>query len=572
MTYLVLARNHLGSAGKPSSALNTLVADSTDTAAQLVGSPELWVSLSAEERMAIYVEQLKISTHTELGKALYDGLPEDERRPLDLFLRLGCAMHKDLNSVKGGNSAMMLSWGDLGAVPPILLANKENASALRGVDIETIMAASSLLSTEDLSPAELQALESSTRGGVKLTSLAGALFNHKDDKKGHHDTYSYYFREVVGQPLRFPDTSNTRYGSHCAAAAELLVHREHYLRFLEVVRDRKERTGFNHMEENVFRGLQDVPTLTELAVLALYGQAVTYPYLRTARRFQNGLKLGPFHDQLKSHIEKLIETPDLLLDASASASTAALDGEEWEHPDVVAAILKLVPELPHIREVLLAFLEGTKTTWARFTVEFAKGGAIDSATETELDRAFLLPTNDHNEGALGGYRLWSRKCPNGSEAYFNALTMYHQNGTEEFMDAHLSSLDDQKHIRAAARDLDSSGHERTRRKALVQHNIAVANQRSRERLEKQRKADAAMEKIRLTVLILDLAVVDSLKNTALDEQLEVYRKRQAEQDPLVPMKSKVTRRAEKLEALKAAIARLQSRAEATAAPGPVSGN
>ncbi|KAJ2977047.1 hypothetical protein NUW54_g11471 [Trametes sanguinea] len=446
MTYRFLARNHLGTSepGKPAgAALQKLITAASTAAVDASGGPDAWAVLSPEAQTAIYIDKINAATAT-LGKSLYESLPAEERRPLDLFIRLGCAMHKDLNSVKGGSSAMAMAWGELGTTPPLLLTNKENTSALKGVDLDVLAAASSLLSTEDLTAAELRALESSTRGGVKLTSLAGALFNHKDDKKGHHDTYAFYFRETVGQPLRFPDTSNTRYGSHCAAAAELLVNREHYLRFLEVIRDRKERPGFNNMEENVYRGLQDVPTLTELAILALYGQAISHPYLRTTRALQNG--------------------PELLLSNSRgdkSCKTAAMGGEEWERPEVVAAVLALASTLPHLRDVLHAFLTGALHTWERFTAEFATGGAIDLATEEELDRAYLLPTNDHNEGALGSYRLWSRRYPNGSQAYYNALAKFFHNDMEAFMEMHLANEEDQKDMRRAACAMDSSGHEAT---------------------------------------------------------------------------------------------------------------
>lgn len=47
-----------------------------------------------------------------LGEEVYEALPEAGKRDLDLFVWAGCSMHKDLNSVKGGNKAMM-SYGGL---------------------------------------------------------------------------------------------------------------------------------------------------------------------------------------------------------------------------------------------------------------------------------------------------------------------------------------------------------------------------------------------------------------------------------------------------------------------------
>ncbi|CDO74216.1 hypothetical protein BN946_scf185043.g268 [Trametes cinnabarina] len=257
ITHLVLGRDHLHEnldSPASSSTLGRLLQHAAASAVSIAGRGTAWAALPADVQMASMVESTKQAT-MDLRRDLYEALPDEEKRPLNLFLRVGCTMHKDLNSVKGGNAAMMAAWTDLELKPPILLANKENASALRDIDVDAVIGASSLLLNEDLTAAELCALESSARGAVKLTSLAGALFNHKDSKKGHHDTYNFYFREVVGHSLRFPNTSNTCYQSHCTAAAELLVHHQQYLNFLVIIRDRKERPGFNHLEENVYKGL-----------------------------------------------------------------------------------------------------------------------------------------------------------------------------------------------------------------------------------------------------------------------------------------------------------------------------
>jgi hypothetical protein len=68
---------------------------------------------------------------------------------------------------------------------------------------------------------EQHALDNTTCGGVKAASIAGAIFNHKDDKKGQQHTFSWWCQNH-GIPSTFPDTSNTRYGSHCDAAAVLI--------------------------------------------------------------------------------------------------------------------------------------------------------------------------------------------------------------------------------------------------------------------------------------------------------------------------------------------------------------
>ncbi|KAI0724950.1 hypothetical protein C8Q72DRAFT_749613, partial [Fomitopsis betulina] len=101
-----------------------------------------------------------------------------------------------------------------------------------------------------------------------------------------------------------------------------------------------------------------LPTLTELAVLALYGQAVGTPYILIARTTQNGLTFGPLHDRVKRHIAKLIEDPDLLLGPSATYETGSLDAIAWVRPDVILAIREMSPRLPVLRPMLVAFLKG----------------------------------------------------------------------------------------------------------------------------------------------------------------------------------------------------------------------
>lgn len=113
---------------------------------------------------------------TSLGNEAFDSLPAVENRALAVFLWSGCCMHKDQNSFKGGNTAMMATWKELRLISPIILANKYNAATIHNVVA---------LEKRDapITNAEIAALETSTFGGVKLAALAGAIFNNKDDKK-----------------------------------------------------------------------------------------------------------------------------------------------------------------------------------------------------------------------------------------------------------------------------------------------------------------------------------------------------------------------------------------------------
>jgi hypothetical protein len=74
-------------------------------------------------------------------------------------------------------------WEKHKQTPPILLANCDNAAVL----------ADMVSDSNTITPAQERAFESTACGGIKATQLAGALFNHKDDKKGHHNIFRFWW-------------------------------------------------------------------------------------------------------------------------------------------------------------------------------------------------------------------------------------------------------------------------------------------------------------------------------------------------------------------------------------------
>ena len=76
--------------------------------------------------------------------------------------------------MRGGYATIMKWWNENKIEPPILLANRDNAAV-----IKVLESGSDNVAT----PAQQRAFEMTSRGGVKTTQLAGAIFNHKDDKK-----------------------------------------------------------------------------------------------------------------------------------------------------------------------------------------------------------------------------------------------------------------------------------------------------------------------------------------------------------------------------------------------------
>ena len=108
-------------------------------------------------------------------------------------------------------------WKEHDIHGPIILANQDNDAVLEERD-------HTIAHRDEVSPAQEQALNQSTCGAIKTAQIAGAIFNHKNDKKGHHDFFHDWWRKHVNIPLTFPDTSNNHFQLYCYAAAALLLY------------------------------------------------------------------------------------------------------------------------------------------------------------------------------------------------------------------------------------------------------------------------------------------------------------------------------------------------------------
>jgi hypothetical protein len=139
---------------------------------------------------------------------------------LTYFVWAGCGCYKDLNSVQDGYFAMSRWWKEHKQIPPILLANCDNAAVLADV----------ASNNNTIIPAQEQAFETTAHGGIKATQLAGALFNHKNNKKEHYNTFCFWWQENVGGQFTFP---NTRFGSYCDGATAILAHLLQFTAYLE---------------------------------------------------------------------------------------------------------------------------------------------------------------------------------------------------------------------------------------------------------------------------------------------------------------------------------------------------
>ncbi|THH13279.1 hypothetical protein EW146_g6916 [Bondarzewia mesenterica] len=465
----------------PSKLIAILCRVMSDTVQQ-AGGPAAWEALLADEKTRRHVE-IEQEVCITYGQDAFNTLSEDEKHITGLCIWAGCCMHKDLNAVKGGDKMMRAFWTKEGLEPPLLLLNRDNRAAMSSGDSAT--------------KTRIEAV--SERGAVKTTSLAGTIFRHKDDKKGQQDNFRVFFEQTFGFIVTFPDTSNTRYGSHLLAALVLLIHLIFFIQFLEIVRDSKEKVGFNNLENNLYMALHDVSTLTELAVLVLYFLSVSAPYVAFVRgkdgqeHSLNALDLGPFHAKVIAHCEAIIINPELLLALNASAVRSTLDGKDWVHPEGWYAVQQLLPFLPHLRGALVAFFQGAVETWRNFSSEFAEGGHITSATAEQRQQADMPATNCRNEGQLGRWRVSARHAPNKSVWSHNGQTMYKVNGVRNFA-RQFTVPADRAYARRRVRTLEGSGKEKKARMIHAAHANAKVIQKRQKAADLKARRVAREEK------------------------------------------------------------------------------
>ncbi|KAF7310617.1 hypothetical protein HMN09_00604500 [Mycena chlorophos] len=324
----------------------------------------------------------------ELGEDEMEKLPEDDRELLTLYVWTGCMMHKEQNSLKGGCTAMSGEWARLGLQQPCNLANKASKDAMAALRKALYPESGD----KELTDEQMATLGSLSFGGVKLTSLMGAILSNASDKKGQGDSALIFLEHHLGQ-----------------AAGELLVHLDLYRNLLEHIRDKKTKTGWTNLEANCHTALFDAPTLTELCVMALYQQAITHPHVHRAssrrrdpecRRAWTSSRRCPSALRSSHRGPRPSARPDDDCHVHGRSTASHSCG-----PQVVAAVKKLSDEgqVPHLREIFIAFVRGAQETWIRFSSEFAPKGLIDGLPPMLLARVHLKPSNCDNEGALGEF-------------------------------------------------------------------------------------------------------------------------------------------------------------------------
>ncbi|KAJ7176165.1 hypothetical protein C8R43DRAFT_872843, partial [Mycena crocata] len=416
----------------------------------------------------------------------------------DLFIWGGCCMHKNLNVFKGAVLAMQQFWIDKGLPGPLKMFNRDNSAAF---------------TLGEGTSAATRAEERTCGGAIKVASLAGAIFRHKDRKRGQQDTLRYFWDHETGLNICFPDTSNTRFQSHAAACEIIVVHMDLLLQFLVYVRENKASRALNHMELNVERGLNCWFTRHEFVVIALMNQNVDVPYMLEIRgplrADDNLLKLGQLHRNVRAHLEKIIADPTLVTGTNMSFETSTLNGRRWEKPEVVYAAIARISEwkLEYVNEVVVVYCKGALGTWARFDTEWRDDGEIAQLSPENLERGWQESTNDGNESELGILRQGSKSSPNMSLAYHSALRMYKANKTSEFI--HTLTASERQAIRVQVRNEDASGANKASKHAHIVHMKEVVDRNAERDKVRKARITKAQEILAKTVAIESVQALDA---------------------------------------------------------------
>ncbi|KAE9391368.1 hypothetical protein BT96DRAFT_945402 [Gymnopus androsaceus JB14] len=419
------------------------------------GGPKVWATLSDEEHFE-QNEDAYCAICRWLGQERFDALTEMEQHTIDLFVWTGCEIHKDHNTIQYSCKAMTSWWKDNKIEGPVKLMNKTNVEAAR------IGGA-----------AGKNAAKVSVSGAIKLTSLAVRP----------SQLVPYLYEKKLGYLITFPDTSNNRFQTHAQAAETIILHLDLLKEFLLFICNKKANCTWTNLELNLWNGLNDLKTIHKLAVLAVYSQSVSVPYVEFIRSDPNlnALDLGPFHDSVVAHCKSIINNPNLLLGPDVLHKPATLKGERFQCPEVMYAVHRLTPTLPHLSPLVQAFFMGASEGWPRFMTKFAKASGLNPA---EHRQAHQNTTNDLNESAFGIAHCNWRFVGNTSLLYHNAhVQLRMHEGLDEF----IQSMDQkgQQFLRVEARERMAAGDEKESCRLQDKHNS--------EAVEKKRKRDAEVK-------------------------------------------------------------------------------
>ncbi|KAJ7094890.1 hypothetical protein C8R43DRAFT_907989 [Mycena crocata] len=511
-----MGRTAMDEADLETSILLLTIAEITDE--DLLAAGKLSPSeLSSEKKTDLIGEVLE----QKIGEEKFNSLTPDQQCNATTHCFGGCCMHKDLNVVRIGDAEMQEVYSTHNIPAPVLLANKANDATIN-------------LTPEDSTNAARQhAINSSSRGAVKLLQLIGALLRHKDGKRGYQDKCRIFMQERklelynLDESDGFPDVSNIRYGCYTQAAAEVVVFHGLIWELVSEVMDGKTKSGHpNHVEHLILKGLKCPATMEQLVAMALYGASVSWSYMAMVRGTKenpvNLLDLTDLHRKLPEFCTHIAENPDILLDPATPLEELTIDARPFVNELLIPTIRQLLPELPNVNLLISAMFSGAAKGWVRFTPEFHIGGTFDRLTPEQRAVLFIPSTNDCSEGMLGSYRVHMRYHPNSTTQSFTNQTRAERNNTEAFIKKCCDDAVEKFVMREVRKDGASGRRAKFRRAwAALQREKAESARKRREKAAGKKKN--AEFRLLTTKLELNVAKIKTLSSKCLKEQLKVYK-------------------------------------------------
>ncbi|KAJ7673697.1 hypothetical protein DFH06DRAFT_1318832 [Mycena polygramma] len=237
---------------------------------------------------------------------------------------------------------------------------------------------------------------------------------------------------------KFPDVSNTRYGSFTYGAADVVCFHGLIQELVCEIIDGKAKSGqANHVEYLILKGINCAETMSHLAALALLGVSVHWGYMDIVRGKKenpiNLLSLTDLHRRLPKFCANIAANPWKLLDPTTPLDELTIDAKPFRDEFLVDCIRQMKPHLPNLFLIISTIFSGAEQGWIRFTPEFQVGGTFDRLTPEQRAILVIPSTNDSNEGMLGSFRVHMRYHPNSTAHSFSNQTRTERNDTEAFI-------------------------------------------------------------------------------------------------------------------------------------------
>ena len=208
----------------------------------------------------------------------------------------------------------------------------------------------------------------------------------------------------------------------------------------------------------------------------------------------NAASLGKLHADLKTHLLKLANSPQLVLNADPNTShteAVFLGGSYGDKAFIVEVVQQYHSgTLPYLAELLSGFLIAAANKLDDFTTEFRPDAPLQQLPHSQLQNIFFNATNDLNEGILGFMRRQHRLRPLITDTTLNGIAMYLRNDVDSFIQSQSATF--QQWLRGAGRQLQVQAAAENRTHAVAQraHFEILAQDHQAERAQAlQREAD-----------------------------------------------------------------------------------